>query len=62
MTPGRCSITRARLFIFDSLKARLLITTSFTHAQTFDCYVYSAVHRDPLFCFYHTLSSYVIYS
>ena len=38
-----------RLHWFDSLKARHLDTTSFTHAKTFDCYVHSAVPRKPFF-------------
>ena len=56
-------VTRVRIHGFDSLRVRHLVTASFTHAKTFDCYVHSTVPRKPLFHFsYPVLASHVIYS
>ena len=55
-------VTRVRLHGFDSLKACQLVNTSFTHAQTFDCYVHSTVPQATFFVSYRTSSLHVIIS
>ena len=55
-------VTRVRLHGFDSLKACQLVNTSFTHAQTLDCYVHSTVPQATFFVSYRTSSLHVIIS
>ena len=55
-------VTSVRLHGFAGLKARQLVNTSFTHAQTFDCYVHSTVPQATFFVSYRTSSLHVIIS